>query len=356
MKIGIDCREITGKFTGISRFLIEFLREAKKYDRFEFILFGNHYTDFTDKTLSDYKKIVINEKITIWYDQIKLKNAIKKNKLDLFFSPYYKIPIFTNTPTINALFDVIYLLVEPYKYKLKNRFYIRNFIKFTSKKVKKILTCSYATKNDLIKELCLPPEKIEIVYLSIGKDFYPRSGYEVETVKKTYGIYKKYILYVGNSRPHKNLTNLIKAYKLLPSDLQNEYLLVLAGMGRFEVKDIECKIINFVPDQDLPCLYSGAELFVFPSLYEGFGLPPVEAMACGCPVVSSGTSSMPEVLGDACLYFDPYSVKEMSDTIQKVLLDKELKNTLRQKGIQQAKNYTTEKMVANILSIFNHES
>lgn len=361
MKVGIDCREIKGKITGIGRFLLEFLKKAKMYKEFEFILLGNQYTDFQNEIFSEYKKIVIPEKITFFWDQFKLKNVLEKNNFDLFFSPYYKVPIFSNIPLINSLFDVIYLMVEPYKSQLKNKFFIKNFIKIVSKKVKKILTCSYSTKRDLIKHLSLPEEKIEVVYLSVDEKFIPQSSQRILEIKNKYGIKKKYILYVGNFNPHKNVKNLIEAYKILPEKLKQEYILILIGGDSSAVanfiesdKSENYIIIENVPDDDLPAFYSAAEVFVFPSLYEGFGLPPLEAMSCGCPVVSSNLSSMPEILQDSCLYFNPYKIEEISQKIINVIEDKNLQTELKIKGIKRSKYFTKEKMTEEIIKVFQN--
>ncbi|MFN3966994.1 MAG: glycosyltransferase family 4 protein, partial [Endomicrobiia bacterium] len=289
----------------------------------------------------------------------RLKNAIEENKLDLFFSPYYKVPVFSDVSLINSLFDVIYLMVEPYKSKIKNKIYIKNFIKIALKKVKKTLTCSYSTKKDLIENLSLPEEKIEVVYLSVGEEFKPQDTQKILQVKNKYNIDRKYILYVGNFNPHKNVRNLIEAYKILPEKLKQEYILVLVGDNKSMVsqfimsdKSDNYMVIENVLDDDLPAFYSGAEIFVFPSLYEGFGLPPLESMACGCPVVSSNTSSMPEVLRDACLYFNPYDVEDIKEKMKTVLENNSLRNELIQKGLERAKVYSSEKMVENILDIF----
>jgi len=365
MKIGIDCRELRSYVTGIGRILIELLREAKKHSKdFNFILFGNQHTDFLSfkDVFKDYKKVIIKEKSTLWWDQIQLKRAIKKSNIDVFFSPYYKIPLLTKTKTILSIFDVIYLLVEPYKNYFRNRLYARNFIKFASKKAKRIITSSNYTKDDLLKVLNLPKEKIEVIYLGVSPKF--RIIYErdkIESVKKKYRIDKRYILYVGNFRPHKNVERLVNAYNLLPEAIKSEHNLVLGGEESRKfirdnnlIKSSNLQYIVFagkILDEDLPALYSGADLFVFPSLYEGFGLPPLEAMACGCPVVSSNTSSMPEVLGDSALFFNPYDEEEMSLAIRQMLEDENLRNNFRQKGLARVKLFTPEKMTNEILNV-----
>jgi len=366
MNIGIDCRELRNYITGIGRILLEFLEEIKGHHKdFNFILFGNQHTDsllFQD-VFKNYKKVIIKEKFTLWWDQIQLKNAIKKNNIDVFFSPYYKIPLLTKTKTILSIFDVTYLLVEPYNTYFKSKLYLKNFIKLASKKAQKIITCSNYTKNDLLKILNSPKEKIEVVYLGVSSKFkIIHEKNKIELVKKKYGIDNKYILYVGNLKPHKNVKRLVDAYNLLPETIKREYNLVLAGgqskrltkgNKQLGLRDLQSTIfVGHILDEDLPALYSSAELFAFPSLYEGFGLPPLEAMACGCPVVSSNTSSMPEVLGDAALFFNPYHVEEMSLAIGQMLKDENLRKMYRQKGLDRAKLFTSERMTNKILNVF----
>jgi glycosyltransferase involved in cell wall biosynthesis len=365
MKIGIDCRELRAYMTGIGRILTGFLKEAKRKN-FEFILFGNQFTDFSSfpDVFEDYRKVILQEKLTLWWDQIQLKNAIAKNQIYVFFSPYYKIPLLAKTRTILSIFDVTYLLVEPYRSFFRNKFYIKNFIQLASRKAKRIITSSHSTKNDLLKILHLPKDKIEVVYLGVNHKFKAiAKKNDRDIVKKKYGIPKKYLLYVGNFLPHKNVKNLIAAYNLLPENIRREHSLVLGGeRPKGFRRDIEQPGLSDpqsiiycgnIVDEDLPALYSGAELFVFPSLYEGFGLPPLEAMACGCPVASSNTSSMPEVLGDAALFFNPSLIEEMSMAIRQMLEDERLRNSFCQKGLGRARLFTSEKMAERMLAIFD---
>ncbi|MCG2726256.1 MAG: glycosyltransferase family 4 protein [Elusimicrobia bacterium] len=355
MKIGIDARElISGKTTGIGRFLLEFLKVARSCGKFEFVLFGNRHTDFESPELKGYKKIVIDEYLTILWDQFQLKKAIEQNKIDIFFSPYYKFPLMSSAPCVISIFDITYLLIEPYKNQWINKFYRRNFLKLAEKKAKKILTISHNTKHDLVKLLNLPKEKIEVVYLSVNEKFKPQEKVAIERVRSKYNIGKKYILYVGNSKPHKNLNRLIDAYNFLPEIIKKEYLLVLAGVGsEVNGQGAEVRIIRYVSEEDLPAVYSGAELFIFPSLYEGFGLPPLEAMACGCPVLSSNASCMPEILGDACIYFDPLNAREISAEIEQILCDASLKNGLKEKGLIKVKEYVPAKIAQKTIDVID---
>mgnify|MGYP000051547401 CR=1 FL=1 len=355
MKILVDCREIRKNTTGIARFLLNFFEGLKSFDvNFEFILLGNQHTDFERKELNGYKKVVIEEKNTFYFDQVVIKNVIKEQKIDLFFSPYYKFPVFTKIPVITSIFDVMYLVLDEYKNDIKN-IYRKNFIKLTYKKVKKVITSSNYAKNEIVEVLKLPEEKIDVVYLSVDEKFKPQPQQKIDEFKRNYGINKNYILYVGNAKPHKNLSCLLSAWQLVNEEIKKEYVLVLAGVGEnFYKEDKEILIIPFISEEELPILYSAATVFVFPSLYEGFGLPPLEAMSCGCPVISSFASSMPEILKDACLYFNPYDVKDITIALIKIIENKQLREELKQKGIQLAKLYTKEEMTKNLIKVLNN--
>jgi glycosyltransferase involved in cell wall biosynthesis len=353
MKILIDCREIQKNTTGIARFLLSLFKGIKSFDvKHKFLLLGNQYTDFERKELSGYEKIVVEEKNTFYFDQVVISQVIKEQKIDLFFSPYYKFSVFTKVPVITSIFDVMYLVLDEYKNDIKN-IYRKNFIKLTYKKVKKVITSSNFAKNEIMKVLNLPDEKIGVVYLSVDEKFKPQPVEKIKEIKEKYGINKSYILYVGNAKPHKNLNRLLSAWQLIDEKIKKDYILVLAGVGqKFCYKDENTLIIPFVSEEELAVLYTGATVFVFPSIYEGFGLPPLEAMSCGCPVISSNTSSMPEVLGDACLYFNPYDVNQISKTILEILHSETLREKLQKKGFEKVKSYSLEKMVNSLIKIF----
>lgn len=359
MKIGIDGREfVKNKVTGISRFLFGLIDNLTVYKPdWQFYVFLNQYCELPLQR-SNLKEVIIPQNITFVWDQWLLLKEIKKLKLDLFYSPYYKFPVLTDIPTVTTIFDVIYLIVEPYKYYFKNDFFIKNFIKMTSNKVKKIITCSYFSKRELMKLLKIREDKIVVVHLSVDEKFSPQPLKKIEEFRQKYKIDFKFILYVGNSNPHKNLKRLIEAYNSLPRQTKGEYALLLVGVKRHDINSFlkntdRIFILEFIPDEDLPTLYSAAEIFVFPSLCEGFGYPPLEAMACGCPVVSSGVSSMPEILEDAVLFFNPYDVKDIADKIYKLLSDSLLREKLKEKALKHVEKYKSQKTYIKILGIFN---
>jgi glycosyltransferase involved in cell wall biosynthesis len=180
---------------------------------------------------------------------------------------------------------------------------------------------------------------------------------------RRFGISSRYLLYTGQWRKHKNLANLMRAYALLKKKTDLPHELVLTGQLSSQAPEVpelikklnlerDVIITGFVPDEELAALYSAADLFVFPSLYEGFGIPPLEAMACGCPVVASNVSSIPEILGDAALFFDPLSVEDMAGAIHKALSSFNLRRELKAKGFERIKKFSYAKMARETLKTY----
>lgn len=324
-KILIDIRELEkNKYSGIGRFLINLLENVIRFNDFKFIVVGNQKTDFDKNILKDLERFYFYEKIPILDEQIKLRKIAKKTGADVFFSPYYKYPVFIDIPVITCIFDLTYLIVEPYKNEIKNRLYIKNFLRFFTTKSNLIITSSYNTKNDILKFFEVDENKIKVLYLPLSKTFIPRSIEEQEKIRKKYNITKKYILSVGNNSHHKNLKTLYDAYNLLPENIKKEYTLLFVGFWTRAGDYPNTVILNSIDDYELSCLYSGASLFVFPSLYEGFGYPPLEAMACGAPVLSSNLPCMPEILKGYVEYFNPYDLYELKNKIIHCLNNKKL--------------------------------
>lgn len=365
MKIGIDIRELEkGKATGIGRYILNFLRFAVKNNpEWEFILFGNQNTQI-HLNASNLKKIFIQEYSTFWWDQIQLPRYLKRERVDIFLTPYLKVPIFLACKLIVIINDLIPLLFPEYQ-KLKSfprRIYFKNLGRQAARRADKIVTISHHSKKDILEVFQIPEEKIRVIYLSVEDKYQPVAA-NLEKVACKYGIRKKFIFYFGNFNPHKNVKTLIQTYYSLPDEVKSEYLLVLGGRRDRYCMELErmvrhLKIVEkvvftgFIAEEDLPSIYSAASLFAFPSFYEGFGLPPLEAMACGTPLITSNTTSLPEVVGEAGILVDPYKVDEIKAAIVKVLTDSKLRNDLIEKGLERSKQFTPEKTTDQILEIF----
>jgi hypothetical protein len=360
MKIGIDAREfLSGRMTGIGRYLRQFLQCATELPSpHEYVLFCNQKTHVPVEH-PKLKKIIIQERITLFWDQIQLPLCMAREKVDIFLTPYFKSSYFLSANLVLIINDLIPLLF-PEELGFFKRHYFRSMWRIAARRAKRVMTISQNSKDDIVKVLKVSPDKIKVVHLAVEERFMSLDV-RVEEIRRKYSLPEEFIFYVGNLSPHKNIQGLVKAYKTLPEMLRQKYKLVIAASKKTKyLADIE-KVIRemelsaevfftgFIEEKDLPAVYRMSELFVFPSLYEGFGLPPLEAMASGCPVVSSNTSSLPEVLGNAALLFNPYDVEEMSSAMGKMLEDEDLRNKFRQKGRERAKIFAPEKMTEEIV-------
>jgi glycosyltransferase involved in cell wall biosynthesis len=227
-----------------------------------------------------------------------------------------------------------------------------------------IIAVSNSTKRDIVHYLGVPPEKVWVIYNGVNSRFCQiRNQGLLNTVKLKYRLPEKFILFVGTLEPRKNIIGLIEAFKKLTLDPHFKYQLVIVGSKGWGYKPIfstaeslgiKDRIIfaGYVPGQDLPAIYNLAGIFVYPSFYEGFGIPVVEAMACGTPVITSNVSSLPEVGGDAVLYVDPKNIEEISTSIKGALSDENLSQTLREKGVARSKEFSWEYTARQTLDVF----
>jgi glycosyltransferase involved in cell wall biosynthesis len=272
---------------------------------------------------------------------------------DLYHEPNF-IPLPFDGPTVLSVPDLsVTLFPETHPSErvrlMETRFYPRLH------RVNHFLTISHAVKKEMIEHLRLPEEKITVTHLGVDARFAPMTEGERDTILARYGLKgTAYILSVGTLEPRKNLVTLLGAYAAISPKTQERHPLVLAGGQGWLMDDLDQRVqslglsatvrrIGYVPDADLPALYGGAVVFVYPSLYEGFGLPPLEAMACGTPVIVSNVSSLPEVVGDAGIQVEPKNVAGWTGAMRNVLEDDTLRTTLRNRGLEQAKQFSWEK-------------
>jgi glycosyltransferase involved in cell wall biosynthesis len=229
----------------------------------------------------------------------------------------------------------------------------------------RIITVSEASKRDILQYFRIPPEKIEVIYNGIDERFWtPPAGNEIERVRERYQLTDEFLLYAGNIKPHKNLERLIDAFHrlrregfdhlklLIIGDEVSKYAMLRRAVHRHKLHK-HVRFLGFVPDQTLAALYRLAAVFVFPSLYEGFGLPPLEAMASGTPVVTSNVSSMPEVTGGAALLIDPYDPDAIAGGIRRVLTDQALRDDLRARGLARAREFSWARSAERVRAIYD---
>lgn len=371
MKIGIDAR-MMGKGYGIGRYVEQLIKHlSQAASDMQFVLFVNSKILNTEYQISniEFTKFKIIKTEIPWYsweEQVDLTKIIKKEKIDLMHFPHWNVPIFYPDPFILTLHDLTMFhfprpeatTLGPIKFWFKDKVH-RLVIKSAAKKAKHIITASEFTRYDVHKTLKVPLEKMTTVYQEplINSEL-RMSDEEVDLAN--FGISKPYVLYVGSAYPHKNLEGLLKAWKIFEDKYDNGYQLVLAGKEDHFYKNLKSKIINsksvvttgFVSDQELGLLYKKASLYVFPSLYEGFGLPPLEAMAHNVPVVSSNAACLPEVLGEGALYFDPTNHEEMAVVMWQGLTDQNVRFELKNRAKEELGRYSWERAAKQISDIY----
>lgn len=355
MIIGIDAREIQeGIYTGIGRALDVFLEYfAGQNDEHRVILFSAKPVN--KKYGKRVTNITATEKITFLWDQYTLPRLIKKHPVDLFYSPYYKIPLFCSVPCVSSIYDLIYLNCDYYRKEigLFSKIYYYTIAKRMAHRAKRIVTISEFSKSDTIKAYHVDAGKIDVIYLAVDPVFRRETNTEkIERIKQKYAISGNYCLYVGNFKPHKNVDTLILAFSKILKKLPDLKLVLSGGKGSHLDKLLKTsddsgitaniRTTGRISIDEQVLLYSGASVLVMPSLYEGFGYPPLEAMACGTPVVSSSAASLPEIVGDAGILVQPENADTMADAMIKILESPDFAKELSEKGVKHAENFTNE--------------
>ncbi len=264
-------------------------------------------------------------------------------------------------PTVLTVHDLIFRHL-PEHHKRLNRWYLNATMPLYCRRATHIIAVSEATRQDLIAAYAVPPEKITVVLEAADPQFTPQPPERIIAARERYGLPEAYLLFVSTIEPRKNLTRLLRAWE--PLYLTGEAPpFVIVGKRGWLAEDFYAALdasparegmlfTGYVADGDLPALYSGALAFVFPSLYEGFGLPPLEAMACGAPVLCANASSLPEVVGDAALLVDPTSVDAIREGLRRLLSDSDLRADLRTRGIQRAAQFSWERAAQETLAIY----
>lgn len=296
-------------------------------------------------------------------EQTSLLGLIKKVGPDLTHFPHFNHPLFFNGKFVVTIHDLTLSQYAERGSVIKRKIY-KNVINHAARASQKILTVSNFVKDEIVKEFNLPNEKVVTTYNAIDKRFTRADESKINSVLIKYKIQKPYILSVGQWRSHKNLLRLVDAFALLKKDSKfNELKLVFVGREDYKYPQLpdyikllslqpDVKFTGFVSDNDLPAIYSGAEVFCFPSLSEGFGLPGLEAQACGTPVVSSDRTCMPEIYAGGAIYFNPENINDIYKKLFLVLSDATVAKKIIAIGIENSKRFTWEQTAKNTLEVY----
>jgi glycosyltransferase involved in cell wall biosynthesis len=341
----IDCEILRNQETGVERYTKELIRHLD--GKVDLKLLHNSYV--SHPLFSKYATICLKRKKFPLCRSFYALFLPPKILGDILHAPTPVTP-FWKKPECKLIITVHDLtpLIFPQYHNWKRRIFFRLFLKRTISMSDAVIVDSQSTKEDVSTLFTIPENKINVVYLA--SDMKPSN---VQLSSK-YGIKGDYLLYVGTVEPRKNLLRLIEAFDQLDQKLK----LVIVGVSGwdnkavYKTKNPNIIFTGYVPEEDLPIFYCNAKLFIYPSIYEGFGFPILEAMNCGCPVITSNISSMPEVAGDAALLVDPYSVEEIKGAVQRLLSDVKLRKRLIDNGYRQASRFSWEKTANETIKVY----
>lgn len=367
LRIGIDFTSASRERAGIGRYARELIRALSRLDHIHrYVLFvpRDAHPDLLRFDWSHnftIRRAPLTERYlaALWHRaRVPLPIEGFIGAVDVFYSPDFLLPPTFAARKLVTVHDLSYVRVpECFPVPLLN--YLNRAVPPSLARADLILADAASTQNDLVEVYRVPREKIRVLYSGVESRFCPDVSAESRARVRALTRGKPYILSVGTLQPRKNYTRLIHAFSSLQSLISNLQLVIAGGRGwmyeeifetvsRLHLQD-RVLFLDFVADEDLPALYAEALLFVYPSLYEGFGLPVAEAMACGTPVVCSNTSSLPEVAGDAALYFDPRDVDDIARTLYRALTDTTLRATLRARGLARVQQFTWERSARALL-------
>lgn len=366
MKILVDARELHYRRAGIGRYIYNLFHGIQELE--QEIEFGSIIKEGEAGALPD---ILRNERLEIppgvidklkkpFWDNVRIPRFMQERDYDLFYAAGHFAPVLRkNVPFVATIHDLT-PFVFPGAFPLRIRSYLKYNIRKIAEKARFISVPSENTKKDMINLLRTDGEKIRVVYPSLVPTEF-RSDPKRNPIK-----IDKYILSVGTNEPRKNLKGLIKAYALLDKDLRKEYPLVITGRAGWMAQNLDSLIresgierevifTGFIEEPMLPHLFGHADVFCYPSLYEGFGFPPLEAMHYGAPVLTSNVASLPEVVGDAGILVDPHSEEAIAEGLTKLLTSESLRWELRDEGRVQAQKFINNNFALQMIEMF-HES
>ena len=365
MHIGIDAHAIGARQGGNETYirnLIEALAEIDGENQYTLYFSSSRAAEEWNGRFHNFRVKLLPPPAPLVRVPIALTFELRRRPVDVLHVQYTSPPI-CNVPVVATIHDLAFEHL-PETFTRRGRAQLRMTVRRTARHAARIATVSEFSRNDLIETYGIAPEKIVVTANGVGTDFGPNSGEdESAKIRKRYNISRDYILAVGSLQPRKNLVRLLQAYDRLREVLPSGPQLVIVGRRLWLASEIFSEIrkrvwgrdvicTGFVPPEDLPALYRSSTALVYPSLFEGFGLPPLEAMACGTPVLTSSTSSLPEVVGDAGLLVNPYEVSEIASALYTIVSDQVLRSTLRLRGLERAKQFTWRLTAQKTLELY----
>jgi glycosyltransferase involved in cell wall biosynthesis len=297
-------------------------------------------------------------------EQLTVPLALVRARVDLFHAPHYVVSPLTTCPFVVTIHDCIHLRFPQYLPNRTAHVYARTVMGMAARRARRVLTVSNASKEDILHFLGVPSSKVEVIYNAIDERVAAApTAEDITRVSQRFQLTSPYILYTGNIKPHKNVDRLIEAYSILRRRGYEQVKLLIIGdeiskypnlrrlVHRFQLHQ-HVRFFGFVPEATLAVLYRMAAMFVFPSLCEGFGLPPLEAMAAGVPVITSNVSSLPEVVGDAAVLIDPMDAGAIADAMARLLDDDGMRRDLVRRGHERVRAFSWQRSVARVRQVY----
>jgi glycosyltransferase involved in cell wall biosynthesis len=364
MRVAIDARKLHD--FGIGTYIRNLLKQLARIDPdTEYVLLCSEADMGVASTLGpNFRSVLERSPNYSIREQWHVPWALRRERPDVYHAPHYVLPLAVTSPSVVTIHDCIHLMFPQY---LPNRgayLYARSMMWAAARRADAILTVSEASKRDILRFFNVRPEKVVVVHNAIDERLWiPPAEEDVARVRERYQLEHGFVLYAGNIKPHKNLERLIDAFHEIRRGEFEELKLIIIGDEISKLPALRravhrhhlhkhVRFLGYVSDETLAILYRLAAVFVFPSLYEGFGLPPLEAMASGTPVVTSNVSSLPEVTGDAAVLVDPHDTSSIVQGIRSVLSDPALADALRRKGPIRAREFSWERSVAKTRELY----
>jgi glycosyltransferase involved in cell wall biosynthesis len=361
MPIVLDARTAADHFPGIGRYVVNLAHALKSIaPDLDLTLLRDPKARSSRWALPDLPAAYLPTSPFALQQQWRVPRQLRDLKATLYHSPYYLMPYRPGVPTVLTAYDVIPLIYPQY-YTVPQRLIFHLAHVLALRTARTVLAISEATRRDLIRRLGVPAGKIVVTPLAADPCFVPQTVTSIQTVRDKYGLPDRYILYLGSNKPHKNLARLVAAFSESEVRSQkSEVHLVIAGAWdtrypeakQLAIDNNQICFLGPVREADLPALYGGATACAFVSEYEGFGLPPLEAMACGTPVIASNTSSLPEVIGDAGLLVDPHAVSAIAAALERIVSDPALQADLKQRSLNRAAQFSWAKTARQTLEVY----
>ena len=358
MRIALDGRELrAGVRTGIRRYCVEVLRAAAARG-LPCVVYGDRHTRL-EPSLPGVTLSVLDGAWTQWWDQVTLPQALRRDGADVFLSPYYKAPLAAPCPTVVTIHD-LFFIGYPGRRRPVYDATLTGLARLYARRADAVVADSEHSRREIVRRLGLAAERITVIPVGLGPEFAPTALTPAQRAR--YRLSNSYVLYVGNFLPHKNLPRLLAAWAALPEALRRAHQLVLAGGDRARGPALQAQTAalslgdgvvfpGLIDDADLPAVYAGAAAFVLPSLEEGFGLPALEAMACGTPVIASRRGALPEVVGDAGLLVDAEDVRALSAALGRLLATPDARTELAARGLARAREFAAERTAGRVVDL-----